>query len=127
MSFNSKVIMFDSIALIISLLYIYYSLKIIDKKNRKYIEKLVEQDIQKSCKIRKLNMEIDRLNNIIKNNSYDNKLDYKSINYITDDNYRLDKIDGVIYIAFGYTNDITKAKNFIKDGNQYYEVKRKDN
>lgn len=127
MSFNTKIILFDSIALIISLLYIYYSLKIIDKKNRKYIEELVELDIQKSCKIRKLNMEIGRLNNIIKNNSYDDKLDYKSINYITDDNYRLDKVDGAIYITFGYTNDITKAKNFIKDGNQYYEVKRKEN
>lgn len=127
MSFNTKVILFDSIVLIIGLLYIYYLSKIIDKKNRKYIEELVESDIQKSCKIRKLNMEIDRLNNIIKNNSYDNKLDYKSINYITDDNYRLDKVDGTIYITLGYTNDITKAKNFIKDGNQYYEVKRKEN
>lgn len=127
MSFNTKVILFDSIALIISLLYIYYSFQMADKKNRKYVENLVESDIRKSCEIRKLNREIDRLNNIIKNNSYDNKLDYKSINYITDDNYRLDKIDGVIYIAFGYTKDITKAKNFIKDGNQYYEVKRKEN
>lgn len=78
-------------------------------------------------KIQYISSEKIHIHNVIKNNNYDINKHHDSINYIANNKYVLHKIDGVIYMTEGYTNDITKAKNFIKDGNKYYEVKRKDN
>lgn len=96
-------------------------------KSKEYISELVESNIERGCEISKLNKEIKLLHNVIKNNNYDINKHHDSINYIANNKYALYKIDGIIYMTEGYTDDITKAKNFIKDNNQYYEVKRKDN
>lgn len=122
MSFNSKVMIFDAVVFIIGVIIISILNLSIKRDNKKYNKDLVESDIRKSCEIRKLNKEIDRLNNIIKNNEYDTKLYYKSINYIADDDHELIEADDTIYMAIGYTTDISKAKNFIKDYDSYYEI-----
>lgn len=127
MSFNIKVIIFDSVIVFISILLIFYLYRTIIRNDKKYISELVESNIERGCEISKLNKEIKLLHNVIKNNNYDINKHHDSINYIADNKYALYKVDGVIYIAEGYTDDISKAKNFIKDGNKYYEVKRKDN
>lgn len=127
MSLNTKVIIFDSVILFISILIFFYLYRTIIKKDKEYISELVESNIEKGCEISKLNKEIKVLHNVIKNNNYDINKHHDSINYITDNKYALYKVDGAIYIAEGYTDDISKAKNFIKDGNKYYEVKRKGN
>ena len=95
--------------------------------NFKYIRKLQKEIYFNNTQVNKLEDEIDRLNNIIKNNKYDTKLDYKSINYIADNDHMLLEADNTIYMTKGYTTDITKAKNFIKDYDSYYEIEIKDN
>ena len=94
---------------------------------KKYINKLVDINLKQAGEISKLDRKIDLLNNIIKNNEYDINKDYESINYIADNKHELYKADGVIYMSEGYTDDISKAKNFVKINTAYYEVKRKDN
>lgn len=118
MSFNSKVMIFDAVVFIIGVIII----SILNLSIKRDNKDLVESNIKKSCEIRKLNREIDRLNNIIKNNEYNTKLYYKSINYIADDDHELIEADDTIYMAIGYTTDISKAKNFIKDYDSYYEI-----
>ena len=127
MSFNTKVIIFDSVVLFISILLIFHLYRSIIRNDKKYISELVESNIERGCEISKLNKEIKLLRNVIKNNNYDINKHHDSINYIADNKYTLHKVDGVIYMTEDYTKDIVKAKNFIKDGNSYYEVKRKDN
>ena len=127
MSFNIKVIIFVSVIVFISILLIFYLYGTIIRSDKKYINELVESNIERGCEISKLNKEIKLLHNVIKNNNYDINKHHDSINYIADNKYELYKVDGAIYIAEGYTDDISKAKNFIKDNNKYYEVKRKDN
>lgn len=122
MSFNSKVMMFDTVIFIIAIIIICMLYLSIKRDNKKYNKDLVESNIKKSCEIRKLNREIDKLNTIIKNNEYNTKLYYKSINYIADDDHELIEADDTIYMAIGYTTDISKAKNFIKDYDSYYEI-----
>lgn len=63
----------------------------------------------------RLTKENNKLNRIFDNYKFYKSFDYNKIQYISSD------------MTEGYTDDITKAKNFIKDNNQYYEVKRKDN
>ena len=75
MSFNSKVMIFDAVVFIIGVIIISILNLSIKRDNKKYNKDLVESDIKKSCEIRKLNREIDRLNTIIKNNEYDTKLE----------------------------------------------------
>lgn len=126
MSFNSKVIMFDAVVFIIGVIIIFILYLSIKRDNKKYNKDLVESDIRKSCEIRKLNMEIDRLNTIIKNNEYDTKLDYNKIYYYS----AVDRIvlsDGKIVAKKQYTTDITKAKNFGKYKNDYIELDKEDN
>ena len=127
MSFNTKVIIFDSVIVFISILLIFYLYRSIIRNDKKYISELVESNIERGCEISKLNKEIKLLHNVIKNNNYDINKHHDSIKYIADNKHALHRIDGVIYMTEGYTKDIVKAKNFIKDGNSYYEVKRKDN
>ena len=127
MSLNTKVIIFDSVMLFISILIIFYLYRTITRNDKKYINKLVDTNIKQTCEINKLDRKIDLLNNIIKNNEYDINKDYESINYIVDDKHMLYQADGCIYISEGYTDDISKAKNFVKINAAYYEVKRKDN
>ena len=127
MSFNTKVIIFDSVILFIGVLLIFHLYRSIIKNDKEYINGLVESNIERGYEISKLNKQIKLLHNVIKNNNYDINKHHESINYIADNKYALHKVDGAIYIAEGYTDDISKAKNFIKDGNKYYEVKRKDN
>jgi len=90
--------------------------------NFKYIRKLQKEIYFSNAQVNKLEDEVDRLNNIIKNNEYNTKLYYKSINYIADDDHELIEADDTIYMAIGYTTDISKAKNFIKDYDSYYEI-----
>lgn len=126
MSFNIKVIIFVSVIVFISILLIFYLYRTIIRNDKKYISELVESNIERGCEISKLNKEIKLLHNVINNNNYDINKHHDSINYIANNKYTLHKIDGIIYMTEGYTDDISKAKNFIKDGNKYYEVKRKD-
>lgn len=73
-----------------------------------------------------MNREIDRLNNIIKNNEYDTKLDYDKIYYHS----AIDRIvlgDGKIVAKEQYATDITKAKNFGKYKNDYVELDKEKN
>lgn len=126
MSFNSKVIMFDAVVFIIGVIIIFILYLSIKRDNKKYNKNLVESDIKKSCEIRRLNQEIDRLNNIIKNNEYDTKLDYNKIYYHS----AIDRIvlsDGKIVAKEQYTTDITKAKNFGKYKNNYVELDKEKN
>lgn len=127
MSFSLKVIIFDSIILFISIFIIFYLYRTIIRSDKKYINELSNTTLDQACEINRLNHKIDSLNNIIKNNEYDINKDYESINYIADDKHELYKADGVIYMSEGYTDDISKAKNFVKINTAYYEVKRKDN
>lgn len=126
MSFNSKVIMFDAVVFIIGVIIIFILYLSIKRDNKKYNKDLVESDIKKSCEIRRLNREIDRLNTIIKNNEYDTKLDYDKIYYYS----AVDRIvlsDGKIIAKKQYTTDITKAKNFGKYKNDYIELDKGNN
>lgn len=126
MSFNSKVIMFDAFVFIIGVIIIFILYLLIKRDNKKYNKDLIESDIQKSCEIRKLNREIDRLNTIIKNNEYDTKLDYDKIYYHS----AVDRIvlsNGEIITKKQYTTDITKAKNFGKYKNDYIELDKERN
>lgn len=126
MSFNSKVIMFDAVVFIIGVIIIFILYLSIKRDNKKYNKDLVESDIKKSCEIRRLNREIDRLNTIIKNNEYDTKLDYDKIYYYS----AVDRIvlsDGKIIAKKQYTTDITKAKNFGKYKNDYIELDKEKN
>lgn len=126
MSFNSKVMIFDAVVFIIGVIIISILNLSIKRDNKKYNKDLVESDIKKSCEIRKLNGEIDRLNNIIKNNEYDTKLDYDKIYYHS----AVDRIvlsGGKIVAKEQYTTDITKAKNFGKYKNNYVELDKEDN
>ena len=126
MSFNSKVIMFDAVVFIIGVIIIFILYLSIKRDNKKYNKDLIESDIKKSCEIRRLNREIDRLNTIIKNNEYDTKLDYDKIYYYS----AVDRIvlsDGKIIAKKQYTTDITKAKNFGKYKNHYIELDKGDN
>lgn len=126
MSFNSKVIMFDAVVFIIGVIIIFILYLSIKRDNKKYNKDLIESDIKKSCEIRRLNREIDRLNTIIKNNEYDTKLDYDKIYYYS----AVDRIvlsDGKIVAKKQYTTDITKAKNFGKYKNDYIELYKEDN
>lgn len=127
MSFNTKVIIFDSVIVFISILLIFYLYRSIIRNDKKYISELVESNIERGCEISKLNKEIKLLHNVIKNNNYDINKHHDCINYISDDKYALHTVDGVVYISSGYTDDISKAKNFVKINTSYYEVKRKDN
>ena len=127
MSFSLKVIIFDSAILFISIFLIFYLYRTIIRGDKKYINELVDINLKQAGEISKLDRKIDLLNNIIKNNEYDINKDYESINYIADDKHELYKADGVIYMSEGYTDDISKAKNFVKINTAYYEVKRKDN
>ena len=125
MSFNSKVIMFDAVVFIIGVIIIFILYLSIKRDNKKYNKDLIESDIRKSCEIRKLNREIDRLNTVIKNNEYDTKLDYDKIYYHS----AVDRIvlsNGEIITKKQYTTDIAKAKNFARYKNDYIEVNRKD-
>lgn len=126
MGFNSKVIMFDAVAFIMGVIIIFILYLSIKRDNKKYNKDLVESDIRKSCEIRKLNREIDRLNTIIKNNEYDTKLDYDKIYYYS----AVDRIvlsGGKIVAKKQYTTDITKAKNFGKYKKDYIELDKEDN
>lgn len=126
MSFNSKVIMFDAVVFIIGVIIIFILYLSIKRDNKKYNKDLVESDIKKSCEIHRLNREIDRLNNIIKNNEYDTKLDYDKIYYHS----AVDRVvlsDGKIIAKKQYTTDITKAKNFGKYKNDYIELYKEEN
>lgn len=120
MSFNSKVMVFDAVIFIIGVIIISILNLSIKRDNKKYNKDLVESDIRKSCEIRKLNKEIDRLNNIIKNNEYNDKLDYNSIQYISSEK-RIAMHGDKIVAKEQYTTDITKAKNFVKYKNDYVE------
>lgn len=126
MSFNSKVIIFDAAAFIMGIIIIFILYLSIKRDNKKYNKDLVESDIKKSCEIRKLNREIDRLNTIIKNNEYDTKLDYDKIYYHSAIG-RTVLSDGKIIAKEQYTTDITKAKNFGKYKNDYVELDKEDN
>lgn len=81
----------------------------------------------KEVTIARLNRENNRLQRIIENNKYDINKDYEIINYISDDKYGLYTADGMVYVSAGYTDDISKAKNFVKINTAYYEIGRKDN
>ena len=125
MNFNSKVIMFDVVIIILGIIIIRILYLLNNQENKKYNKELVELNIRKSCEIRKLNREIDRLNTIIKNNEYDTKLDYDKIYYHS----AVDRIvlsNGEIITKKQYTTDIAKAKNFARYKNDYIEVNRKD-
>ena len=126
MSFNSKIMMFNAFVFIIGVIIIFILYLSIKRDNKKYNKDLIESDIRKSCEIRKLNREIDRLNNIIKNNEYDTKLDYDKIFY----HGAVDRITldgGKIVAKRQYTTDITKAKNFGKYKNDYIELDKEVN
>lgn len=127
MSLNTKVIIFDSVILFISILIFFYLYRTIIKKDKEYISELVESNIERGCEISKLNKEIKLLHNVIKNNNYDINKHHDSINYIADDKYALHMDDRVVYVSSGYTDDISKAKNFVKINTAYYEIGRKDN
>lgn len=120
MGFNSKVIMFDAVAFIMGVIIIFILYLSIKRDNKKYNKDLVESDIRKSCEIRKLNREIDRLNNIIKNNEYNDKLDYNKIMYISSKKW-IDIREGKIIAKEQYTTDVTEAKFFVKYKNDYIE------
>lgn len=126
MSFNSKVMIFDAVVFIIGVIIIFILNLSIKRDNKKYNKDLVESNIKKSCEIRKLNREIDRLNTIIKNNEYDTKLDYDKIYYHSAIG-RIVLSDGKIVAKEQYTTDITKAKNFGKYKNDYVELDKEDN
>nr|DAJ40425.1 MAG TPA: hypothetical protein [Caudoviricetes sp.] len=126
MSFNSKVMIFDAVVFIIGVIIISILNLSIKRDNKKYNKDLVESNIKKSCEIRKLNREIDRLNTIIKNNEYDTKLDYDKIYYHSAIG-RIVLSDGKIVAKEQYTTDITKAKNFGKYKNDYVELDKEDN
>ena len=92
---------------------------------------MLNQIFKKNCEIRRLNNQIDILNNIIKNNEYDTRLDYDKIYYynITD---RVVLSGGKIVTKGQYTKmeallDVKKAKNFIKYKNDYIEINKEDN
>ena len=126
MSFNSKVMIFDAVVFIIGVIIISILNLSIKRDNKKYNKDLVESDIRKSCEIRKLNKEIDRLNNIIKNNEYNTKLDYDKIYYHSAIGIIV-LSDGKIVAKEQYTTDITKAKNFGKYKNDYVELDKEKN
>lgn len=124
MSFNSKVIMFDVVIIILGIIIIRILYLLNNQENKKYNKELIELNIRKSCEIRKLNKKIDKLNTIIKNNEYDTKLDYDKIYYHS----AVDRIvlsNGEIITKKQYITDIAKAKNFARYKNDYIEVNRK--
>lgn len=114
--------LFDGFIIILNIIIICI-LYLLNKKNNK---EHTESNIRKNCEIRRLNNQIDILNNIIKNNEYDTGLDYDKIYYYS----AIDRIvfkDGKIVTKRQYTTDITKAKNFAKYKNDYIEINKEDN
>lgn len=120
MGFNSKVIMFDAVAFIMGVIIIFILYLSIKRDNKKCNKDLIESDIRKSYEICKLNREIDRLNSIIKNNKYNEKLDYNKIMYISSKKW-IDIREGKIIAKEQYTTDVTEAKFFVKYKNDYIE------
>ena len=114
--------LFDGFIIILNIIIIC----ILYLSNKGDNKELVKSNTQKSCEIRRLNNQIDILNNIIKNNECDTKLDYDNIYYYS----AVDRIvlsDGKIVAKEQYTADITKAKNFAKYKNDYIEINKEDN
>lgn len=49
MSFNTKVIIFDSVIVFISIFAIWYLTRTIIRNDKKYISELVESNIERGC------------------------------------------------------------------------------
>lgn len=88
--------------------------------NFKYVRKLKKEIYFSNAKSDKLENEVNRLNNIIKNNEYNDKLDYNNIQYISSEK-RIAMRGDKIVAKEQYTTDVTKAKNFVKYKNDYVE------
>lgn len=114
--------LFDGFIIILNIIIICI-LYLLNKRDNK---EFVKSNILKSSEIRRLNNQIDILNNIIKNNECNTKLDYDKIYYhsVMD---RAVLNNGEIVTKRQYTTDITKAKNFVKYKNDYIEINKEDN